>query len=101
MSKRKRRIWGLFYLGEEIDRFDGDGDGTPMSKKEAEKAFMLDTSIYVNEIKEEYMVKCLLCDTRLGSTLMWTCFEPLNKVPHYFCEHCMQRMYDYGKAHKR
>ena len=53
MAKRKRRIWGLFYLGEEIDRFDGMGDGVPWSKKEATKRFMLDTALDVKEVIEE------------------------------------------------
>lgn len=52
MAKRKRHIWGLFYLGEEIDRFDGMGDGVPWSKKEAIKRFMLDNVLEVKEIIE-------------------------------------------------
>jgi hypothetical protein len=52
MAKRKRRIWGLFYLGDEIDRFDGNGDGVAWGKAEATKRFMLDTVIEVKEIKE-------------------------------------------------
>jgi len=49
---RKLRIWGLFYLGEEIDRFDGMGDGVPWSKNEATKRFMLDTALDVREVIE-------------------------------------------------
>jgi hypothetical protein len=52
MAKRKRHIWGLFYLGEEIDRFDGMGDGVPWSKNEATKRFMLDNVLEVKEIIE-------------------------------------------------
>jgi hypothetical protein len=52
MTKRKPRIWGLFYLGDEIDRFDGNGQGVIFSKKEAEKAFMLDVTLEVKEIKK-------------------------------------------------
>jgi hypothetical protein len=53
MTKPKK-IWGLFYLGEEIDRFDGAvGEGVPWTKAEATKKFMLDCAIEVKEIKEE------------------------------------------------
>jgi hypothetical protein len=52
VTKRKLRIWGLFYLGKEIDRLDGDGVGVAMSKKEAEKAFVLPNSVYVDEIQQ-------------------------------------------------
>jgi hypothetical protein len=51
MAKPKK-IWGLFYLGEEIDRFDGNGIGVPWSKKEATKKFMLDITITVKEITD-------------------------------------------------